>query len=852
MPPPTAAYWSQAPDTLFPQLDTTEHGLTTEQAAHKLQSLGAGGLKPRMKHPVLWLFLNQFRNPLVLILIFSVTISALVGEWVDAAVVMLVIVGSTLLSFIQEYNATNAVAKLLARVEIKATALRDGQPTAVPTSTIVPGDIVMLSAGNLIPGDGILLHSKDCYVDQAALTGETFPVEKKPGLAPADASLAARSNSVFMGTSVRSGTATALIVGTGAATAFGEIAERLTLRPPETEFERGVRHFGYLLMQIILLLVLFVFAINVFAARPPIESLLFAIALAVGIAPEMLPVIVTITLSAGAKQMAGRGVIVRRLNAIENFGNMDTLCVDKTGTLTEGSIQLNSACDALGAPSEDILLYAYLNAHLQVGLHNPLDEALVASGEKLSGRAAEYRLLEEIPYDFQRKRLSVIVSRPDESRLMLTKGALESILSVCDRVQMGDTAEPLDEAQHQALDERFAAWSAQGFRVLGLALKPVGSQEDFAPADERAMVFRGFLLFFDPPREDVHETLANLAQMGVQLKIITGDNPLVAQYVAKEVGLKVNGILTGVQLNSMRDEALWTQAENTNLFVEIDPNQKERIIRALQKTGHVVGYMGDGINDAPALHVADVGISVDQAVDVAKEAADFVLMKHSLTVLRQGILIGRRTFANTLKYIFTTTSANFGNMFSMAGISLFLPFLPLLAKQILFNNFLSDIPGIAIASDNVDKEWIDKPRRWDIRLIRNFMVVFGLVSSTFDFLTFGVLLVLLNASPEAFRTGWFIESLMTELVIALIVRTRRPFFRSRPGRWLWWSTVAVAALALLLPYLPFINRLFDFVPLPLTTMLLLIGITGLYVLATELVKHRFYQWMMPEESPAAA
>jgi P-type Mg2+ transporter len=841
---PNAAYWSQPPETLFPRLDTTAHGLTTAQAQQKLEALGLDSLKPHKSLAILASFLTQFKNPLVLILIFSVCVSALVGEWVDAAIVLLVIIASTVLSFIQEYNATNAVEKLLARVEIKATVLRDGKSVQVPMDSVVPGDVVLLSAGNLIPGDGVLLQTKDCHVDQAALTGETFPVEKQPGIVPETASVAERSNCVFMGTSVRSGSASALIVYTGTHTVFGEIAQRLTLRPPETEFERGIRHFGYLLVQIILLLVLFVFAINVFAAKPPIDSLLFAIALAVGIAPEMLPVIVTVTLSTGAQTMAANGVIVKRLNALENFGNMDVLCTDKTGTLTEGSIQLNSAYDAQGQPSEDVLLYAYLNAHLQVGMRNPLDDALITSGKMLTAKAAAYHLLDEIPYDFGRKRLSVIVTAPGGEHLMLTKGAYESMVVVCDRARLGDSDVALDDVLQQELDGHFAAWSAQGFRVLGLAAKTVGDQETFEAEDERALIFRGFLLFFDPPKADIRATITELEALGVQLKIITGDNHQVAQYVAAQVGLTATGVLTGGELNTVRDEALWQLAERTNLFVEVDPNQKERIIRALQKTGHVVGYIGDGINDAPALHVADVGISVDQAVDVAKEAADFVLLEHSLNVLRDGIIIGRKTFANTLKYVFTTTSANFGNMFSMAGVSLFLPFLPLLAKQILLNNFLSDFPGMAIASDNVDQEYINKPHRWDVKLIRNFMIVFGLVSSVFDFLTFGTLLWLLNASQEEFRTGWFIESLMTELVIALIVRTRRPFFRSLPGRWLWWSTVAVAALTLLLPYLP-INTLFDFVPLPFTTLLLLVGITALYVITTEIVKQRFYRWMMP-------
>lgn len=843
-----ATYWSQPSSTLFSQLDTTPQGLTTPQARNRLDAASLELLKSNKTRKALFAFLKQFQNPLILILIFSVSISAFLGEWIDAVVVLFVIVASTLLPFIQERRATDAVEKLLARVQIKSTVMRDGQPTQIPTDAVVPGDVVLLSSGNLIPGDGIVLQAKDCQVDQAALTGETFPVEKKPGVVPADAAIAERTNSMYMGTSVRSGTATILIVHTGQQTAFGEIAQRLMLQSPETEFERGVRRFGYLLVQIILLLVLFTFAVNIFAAKPPVDSLLFAIALAVGIAPEMLPVIVTMTLSFGAQHMATGGVIVRRLNAIENFGNMDVLCCDKTGTLTTGTIQLKDTCDIQGHHSQDVLLYAYLNSRLQTGMRNPLDEAILAIGEGEHIKTDDFRLINEIPYDFERKRLSVIVEAGEESRTMITKGAYHSIIQICSHAGVNTDDEPI-EASRDELDRQFAAWSAQGLRVLGLATKSTGAQEEFEPADEREMIFRGFLLFSDPPKADVRETLDELERLGVQLKIITGDNLPVAQYIAEQVGLTVTGALSGKQLESMRDEALWRLAERTSIFAEVDPNQKERIVRALQKTGHIVGYLGDGINDAPALYVADVGISVDQAVDIAKATADLVLMEHSLSVLCDGITVGRKTFANTLKYVFTTTSANFGNMISMAGVSLFLPFLPMLAKQILLNNFLSDLPGLAIASDNVDQEWIEKPHRWDVKLIRNFMIVFGIVSSAFDFITFGVLLGLANASAQLFQTGWFVESLLTELAVALIVRTRKPFFRSRPGRLLWWSTVGVAVIALLLPYLLPVNMLFDFIPLPLSVMIILIIITSAYVIVTENVKQYFYRWMMPLASP---
>ena len=536
----------------------------------------------------------------------------------------------------------------------------------------------------------VVLEAKDFFVSQAVLTGETFPVEKRPGTVAPHSSLAERTNCVFMGMSVRSGTARALMTGTGEATAFGEIAQRLNLRPPMTEFERGILHYSHLLARVTLVMVLVVFAFNVFYSKPPVDSLLFAIALAVGMAPEILPAIISITLSKGAQLMAKKGVIVQRLNSIENLGSMDVLCTDKTGTLTEGVVQLDGAFDVHGNESDRILHYAVLNAHFQTGLSNPLDDAIIAHIRECGPDIAAYQKIDEIPYDFVRKRLSVVVQRSATERVIVTKGALNNILQVCSLVQDGANAIPLDQASGAGIQKRFAEWSEQGFRVLGLAIKPVGNQPAYTRVDECNLIFAGFLLFFDLPKADVQQTLADLARLGVQLKIITGDNRLVAAHVAKMVGMNFTGVLTGAELDDMHDEALWQITERTNLFVEVDPNQKERIILALKKAGHVVGYLGDGNNDAPALHVADVGISVDKAVDVAKEAADFVLLEHNLNVLRRGIEEGRKTFANTLKYIFTTTSANFGNAFSMAGASLFLPFLPLLAKQILLNNFLSD------------------------------------------------------------------------------------------------------------------------------------------------------------------
>ena len=831
-------YWSQAPEELLATLKSSDEGLSSIVAQQRLEEFGPNLIEARKKVAAWRLLLAQFKSPLVLILLFAAGISMLTGEWVDAVIVLAIIVASAVLGFVQEYNANNAVERLRARVTLQATVLRDGQPKFTLAEEIVPGDVVLLSAGSLIPADGLVLQADDFFVNQAVLTGETFPVEKKPGRVSARASLAERSNCVFMGTNVRSGSARVLIVQTGANTAFGQIAERLTLRPPETEFERGIRRFGDMLTQVMVMLVLVVFAINVILHKPAIDSLLFAVALAVGVSPELLPAIISITLSKGAQSMARRGVIVRQLASIENFGSMDVLCTDKTGTLTLGVVSLDGALDFRGQPSDRVFRCAYLNAHFQTGLANPLDEAIVAHAQPDIHGVVK---TEEIPYDFVRKRLSVVVSRDDDPTWeMITKGALDNVLAVCTRVEDNGETLPLDDERLTQIQERYARWSDQGFRVLGLATRTVPSKEVYTEADESDLVFAGFLIFFDPPKPGAQKAIADLRELGVQLKIITGDNRRVALHVAQTVGLEVTGVVSGTEMNQLRDEAIWQLADRSNLFVEVDPNQKERIISALQKMGHVVGYMGDGINDAPALHAADVGVSVDSAVDVAKEAAEFVLLEPDLDVLRQGIEEGRSTFANTLKYVFTTTSANFGNMFSMAGLSLFLPFLPLLPKQILLNNFLSDFPAMTIATDAVDRELVVKPRRWDVKFIRNFMIVFGLVSSFFDYLTFGMLLFVVHATEEQFRTGWFVESLLTELFILLVVRTRRSFFKSKPGRYLWISTLIVGVVTLAIPYLP-LTRALGFVPLPLTTLLLLVAITTLYIVASEVAKHIFYQ-----------
>ena len=768
----------------------------------------------------------QFRNPLLLLLVFAAIISGITGEWADATIVIVIILASALLGYVREYRAASAAAALRSKIRTRANVLRNGVAGTVPIEEIVPGDVVLLAAGSIVPADAIVLEATDCFVTEAALTGESFPVEKKPGTLPPTTPIAQRTNSVFLGTNVRSGTARCIVVETGRSTEFGGIAHRLTLRPPETEFDRGIRRFGYLLTISMLAMTLIVFVVHILRGRPPAETLLFAVALAVGLSPELLPAILSVNLSRGASTMARRGVLVRHLNAIENLGSMDVLCTDKTGTLTVGTVEVSGSFDANGLASPDVLELASLNATLQTGLSNPLDEAIRQSHKPdLTG----IEKIGEIPFDFSRRRLSVIVRRGQRIRL-ITKGAFVSVLEVC----------ALEAPAAEALEKRYRDWSEEGIRVIAVACRDLEERASYGRADEHELVFAGFVTFLDPPKEGAAEGVSDLARLGVAIKMITGDNRFVARHVARAIGLASERSVAGDAVASSSEEALWHAVGGTDIFAEVDPNQKERIILALKKTGHVVGFLGDGVNDAPAMHTADTSLSVEGAVDVAREAADFVLLERDLDVIRGGVEEGRKTFANTLKYVLTTMSANLGNMLSMAVGSLFLPFLPLTAGQILLNNFLSDIPAIGIADDAVDPELVASPQRWDMRFIARFMVEFGFLSSAFDLLTFLTLIFLFRAPPDEFRTAWFVESLLTELVVALVVRTRRVFFRSRPGNVLLYSTIVLVAIAFLIPYLPF-ARVFGFVPLSFSLMAAVVVITTAYVAAAELMKKWFYR-----------
>jgi len=830
------AFWNCPAAAVLQQLEASPQGLTSAEVQRRLAQFGLNRIKDKRKTDAFTLFIAQFKSPIILILLFAAVLSLFLSDTTDAAIIVMIVFISGLLGFWQEKGAADAVEKLLAVVQVRAAVLRDGREQELPVEEIVPGDIVVLNAGDVIPGDCLILESKDLFVDEATLTGETYPVEKLAGLLPSGTVLSERRNTLFMGTHVVSGTAQAVVVCTSEATEFGKVAARLKLRPPETEFERGVRRFGYLLMEITLVLVMAIFAINVYFARPVLEAFLFSLALAVGLTPQLLPAIIAINLAHGAKRMALEKVIVKRLSSIENFGSMNVLCCDKTGTLTEGLVRVYACEDFEGRESAKVFLYAYLNAFYETGFTNPIDEAI--RGHRQIDLSA-YQKLDEIPYDFVRKRLSVLV-RQQSRHLLVTKGALANVLAVCSQAEIADGTVMELASVEQQIRRRFEEFGNRGFRTLGVAYRDVGADTLITKEHEAGMIFLGFLVLCDPEKAGVVDAIRALRDLGVALKVISGDNQRVAAYVSREVGLAGKDILTGGDLREVGDAALVNLVRDVDVFAEVEPNQKERIILALKKSGFVVGYMGDGINDASALHAADVGISVDSAVDVAKEAADIVLLEKNLKVLVQGVQEGRTTFANTLKYVFMATSANFGNMFSMAGASLFLPFLPLLPKQILLTNLLTDLPEMAIATERVDSEFVQRPRHWDIKFIRKFMITFGIVSSFFDYLTFAALLFLLHANVAHFRTGWFMESVISASLIVLIIRTRQSFIKSKPSVSLWVATMAVVLATLLLPYTP-VKFLFGFTSMPVEFLVVLAAILVLYILSAEATKRFFYR-----------
>jgi P-type Mg2+ transporter len=811
-------------------------GLSAAEAAVIRRRVGPNEIDTARRTTLLAAFIGRFANPLVLILLFAAVVSAFTGDVASLIIIGIILLISVVLDITQEHQAQNAADGLRKQVSLKATILRDGRAVDIPAAEVVPGDTMCLAAGDLVPADARLVESRDLFVDEALLSGEAYPAEKLVEPGPDDApDVPSSRNRVFMGSSVVSGTARALVLATGRNTQLGSIASALRREPPPTAFAIGIQKFGMMIIRATIFLVLFVVLVNLLFHRPLLESFLFALALAVGLTPELLPMIVSVTLARGAIRMARKEVIVKRQSAIDDLGSMDVFCSDKTGTLTEARIKLIREVDIEGQESGEVMRMALLNAAFETGLKSPLDEAILAAG-KID--LAVWRKIDEVPFDFERRRVSILVEGSGK-RLLVVKGAPEDILGHSARYQRQDALHPLDDTARKTAETTFNALGVDGYRVLGVAWREVDLHHESAGiADETDLTFAGFLAFVDPPKEGAREALAALSRLGVAVKVVTGDNEQVTRHVCAELGLEVAGTLTGPEVTNLTDEALAARIDGTTLFCRVTPPQKSRIIAALRRKGHVVGYLGDGINDAPPLHVADVGFSVDTAVDVAKEAAAIILLRKDLNVLADGVREGRRTFANILKYMMMGTSSNFGNMFSMAGGVLFLPFLPMLPTQVLLNNLLYDVSEIAIPLDNVGDAIVARPRHWDLRILRQFMFVFGPLSSVFDFVTFALLLWGFGANEQLFHTGWFVESMATQILVIFIIRTEHAL-RDGPHPALVTSSISALAIAVLLPYSPLAPWL-GFVPLPADTMGALILVTAIYLATVYGAKRWFF------------
>jgi Mg2+-importing ATPase len=836
-------------EALFAKLGVTEAGLTTESAQERLERYGPNVLAQKKKRSGVIDFVLRFKNPLVLILLFAAVISGFLGDVVDMSIIFVIIFIGIILDFFQETKASQAAEMLQAKVTTTADVLRDGIVQEVQLAEIVPGDIVSLSAGYIVPGDARVITARDLFSDQSALTGESYPVEKFPMVIDQTGSITDWLNMLFMGTSIVSGSGTALVVATGSNTEYGRIAQRLVQKERETEFDRSTRKFGTLMVEVTSILVIFVFFVNAIANHGILNSFMFAVALAVGLTPELLPMIISLNLSKGAIAMSRHGVIVKKLSSIQNFGNMDVLCTDKTGTLTENKIALVKHIDIEGNENDRVFELSYLNSYFETGLKSPLDDAILAY-ETVD--VAGSKKVDEIPFDFNRKMVSIVLDQGGDSNSFIIKGAPEEILKACSGYEFDGQVSELDEEASARIKEKFDSLSADGFRALGVAYKDVSKGvKQFTIDDEQDLTFLGFVAFLDPPKESVGETIRSLIEFGIDVKILTGDNELVTKRVCEEIGLSIKGVVLGTQVTQMGDDALARVVETSNIFARVNPGQKNRIMHALQLNGHVVGFLGDGINDAPSIKAADVGISVDNAVDVAKEAADLILLEKDLTVLHDGALEGRKTFSNTLKYLMMATSSNFGNMVSVSAASVFLPFIPMWPTQILLNNLLYDISETTIPTDNVDEEQIRKPRKMDVSFIRRFMLIMGPVSSIFDIVTFVILIFLFNGlliqndkfvNEQLFRTAWWVESIATQTLVIFVLRARKvPFYRSKPSPPLFWSSIIIVAFSIALPYIPVLGPAFQFVPLPLLFYLYMTGIVVAYLALAEFTKRWFYK-----------
>lgn len=829
--------------SIFEEFKTSESGLSTNQARINLNQYGANEISPKEKqHPILR-FLLLFTSPLPLLLLILGSISFATGEIHGGIVILTMVFLSTLLAFTQEFQSDKAAEKLRSSVGTKANVWRDGVEIEININEVVPGDLIQLRAGDIIPADVQIIFSKDLFINQASLTGEALPVEKYAHLSKNDAPLLEQSNKCFLGSFVVSGTAKAIAIKTGTRTFFGGIAKDVSTKTKLTAFDVGVKNYIWLMIRFMAVMVPLVFLINGFIKGNWMEAFLFATAVAVGLTPEMLPMLVTINLAKGALAMAKKHVIVKKLVAIQNFGAMNILCTDKTGTLTQDKVILEKYVDVNGHEKDKVLELAYLNSHYQSGLKNLLDIAIlnhVDVHHKLH-EDSSYQKIDEIPFDFERRRMSVIVERNNIDRLLICKGAVEEVFSVCKSIEVDGAIQSINETHLSTIKGLTDRLNSDGFRVIAIAYKQIdATNTSFNLADESDLVLIGYVAFLDPPKDSAKPAIQSLNQAGVSVKILTGDNELVTRKICQEVGLSIDHVLLGQTLEQMSDEHLADVAQSTVVFAKMTPQQKARVIKALQSHGHIVGFMGDGINDSPALKAADVGISVDTAVDIAKESADIILLEKNLLILQQGILEGRRVFANIIKYIKMAASSNFGNMFSMLGASALLPFLPMAPIQILFNNLLYDFSQTAVATDNVDSELLTSPRQWDISNISRFIVCIGPISSIFDYLTFGLLWFILGAQlPEQrylFQTGWFVESLLSQTLIVHIIRTGKvPFIESKPSRLLLLTTVVICFLGAFLPYTPIASFL-EMTPLPTNYWVGIFVLLPSYLLLTQLIK----------------
>ena len=826
-------FWHEDAGYWLTKLNSSEKGLSQDAAAKILfQSTGKKKQRSSLQKDIA-LFFSQYKSPLMLLLIGAVILSAFLGDTSDVFIILFIVVSTGTLSFWQERNAGKVVEKLQSMIALHSLVIREGVAKETPAASIVPGDILELNAGDMIPADCLLIEANELNVNEASLTGESFPVKKEVGIIEEQTALAKRTNSLWQGTNIVSGTAKAIVINTGADTIFGSIAQSAS-NSVETTFEKGIKDFGFFLMKITLSLSIFILIVNLLNHKTVMESALFALALAVGMAPELLPAITTIAMSAGAKRMLTKKVIVKKLASIQNLGEVNLLCTDKTGTITEGTIDIAGIHDCNGNESDFVKQLACWNAQFETGYSNPIDDALL---KIKTGTTISAKKIGEIPYDFLRKRLSIAIDKGDE-KILISKGAYIQIVSICNQIRSGD-GQLAEWALHKnEIDKQFEQYGLHGLRAVAVCYKKIDAAS-IAKEDEQLMIFAGFILLQDPVKEGIINTIQQLAALQVSLKIITGDNRNVAESIGRQIGIKNPMVMTGQELLATSSEALPLKVKQTQIFAEVEPQQKERIIQALRKT-YTVAYMGDGINDVAALSAADVGISVSNAVDVAKEAADFVLMEKDINVLLDGIKEGRRTFANTLKYIFINTGSTFGNMVSVAFASLMLPFLPMLPKQILLTNFITDFPYLSVASDNVDAEQIDKPGKWDLKFIRNYMVVFGIHSSVFDVITFLTLFYFLKVKESAFQTGWFVESVLTELFILFIIRTHKNFFKSRPGKYLFILSILGLALTIALPYFPFANTI-GLIPLPLLNLSVILLIVLLYIITADILKVWFFK-----------